>query len=108
MIVLPVGDEADDAWDLLVSSRTSGVRRDATRLPLEYAQGLAEEQARASGMVIASAQAAWRSRPPTAKQVAALRAMTLPVPGTAGEASDLMSARNATKVARAYLRGVAQ
>lgn len=104
MIVLPVGDEADDAWDLLVSSRTSGVRRDATRLPLEYAQGLAEEQARASGMVIASAQAAWRSRPPTAKQVAALRAMKLPVPGTSGEASDLMSARNATKVARAYLR----
>ena len=106
MIVLPVAGDTEDAWDLLVSSRTTGVRRDASRLPLEYAQGLAEEQAKASGMAIASAQAAWRSRPPTAKQVAALRAMKLPVPATSGEASDLMSARNATKVARAYLRSV--
>ena len=107
LIVVQVGDPTEDQWDVLASSRADGVSRMATGLPLEYAQGLSEEHAKAKGLAIASATAAWRGRPASAKQVAALRSMKLPIPETSGEASDLMSASMAAKTATRYLRSVA-
>jgi hypothetical protein len=65
-------------------------------LPLEYAQGIAEDRARLmGGSRLADPHAAWRRRPASAKQLDVLRRWGLlggRVDLTAGEASDLISA----------------
>lgn len=66
-------------------------------LDLGYAQGMAEDAARAAdgfAEVLVSRDAGWRSKPASAKQKAALRRFGQVVPTglTAGEASDLMAA----------------
>lgn len=66
-------------------------------LDLGYAQGMAEDAARAAdgfAEVLVSKDAGWRSKPASTKQKAALRRFGQVVPQglTAGEASDLMAA----------------
>lgn len=64
-------------------------------LPLEYAQGVAEDRARLyGGDRLANPNAAWRQRPASDKQLQVLRRRGLRVTPTmtAGEASDLISA----------------
>jgi hypothetical protein len=70
----------------------------ARELPLEYAQGVAEDRARQMGAsYLADPNAAWRRRPASEKQLGVLRRRGAYItPGmTAGEASDLISAGQA-------------
>jgi hypothetical protein len=64
------------------------------RLPLEYAQGVAEDYARRRGArVLVDPRAAWRSRPASDRQRNALRRFRVKAPPqlTAGEASDQLA-----------------
>lgn len=63
-------------------------------VPLEWAQGVAEETARrllGGKVAILAEETAWRDRPPTEAQRAALGRWGLPLPATSGEASDLIA-----------------
>ena len=68
----------------------------ARDLPLDYAQGIAEDHARRlGGERLADPNAAWRQRPASVKQLDVLRRWGLIGARsslTAGEASDLISA----------------
>lgn len=85
-----------DGWAVLDRRRgESRARVMATGLPLDYAQGAAEDQARLRGVEhLVDREAPWRQRPASEKQLATLRRWRMPVfPGlTAGEASDQISA----------------
>lgn len=66
----------------------------AERLPLEYAQGTAEDYVRRTGVqALVDPHAAWRMRPASERQLQALRRFRMPLtPGlTAGEASDRLA-----------------
>ena len=64
----------------------------ASGLDLGWAMGTAEDHVRRSGLdVLAAADAPWRSREPTDKQVAILCRWGLDVPATRGEAADLIT-----------------
>lgn len=92
---------------LLVLSTTDGVtftaahvQRDRTRvvlatdLPLDYAQGVAEDFARAHGAgPLVQRDAAWRHAPATDRQLDALRRFRVRIPPnlTKGDASDLLT-----------------
>jgi hypothetical protein len=67
----------------------------AAGLDLPYAQGVAEDTARAAGAAhLANRAAPWRQAPATEKQLSALRRWRVPVPPhcTKGEACDLLTA----------------
>lgn len=82
-------------WDAVLYERGSSPRILASGLPLDYAQGVAEDHVRAAGAsVLVDRGAPWRRRPASDKQRAALRRMGVHCPSraSAGEASDLISA----------------
>lgn len=60
---------------------------------LSWALGLAEAEAerQTAGLALALREARWRQDPPTPKQVGLLQKWGAPVPGTKGEASDLIT-----------------
>ena len=72
-------------------------------LSLDWARGVGEEVARAQGGVLSDAKAAWRDRPASHAQRAALERMGYAdrLSGlTRGAASDLMTAHGAAKIIR--------
>jgi ATP-dependent helicase IRC3 len=98
--VLPSGNgrialEPDgDRWNVLSRSYNEEPRVLASNLPLEYAQGFAEDHVRALGAAhLADPNAAWRQGLASEKQRALLASRGLPIrPGlTKGEASDLIA-----------------
>lgn len=86
-----------DRYDVVEVLRGEEPRVISAGQPLEWAQGIGEEYARAHGGVIARADAGWRSRPPSEQQIVQLHRLRLPVPATRGEASDALSAAYASK-----------
>jgi len=83
-------------WSVTIARYGAAPLEVARDLPLEYAQGLAEDRARQlGGSRLADPHAAWRRRPASAKQLDVLRRWGL-LGGrsdlTAGEASDLIAA----------------
>lgn len=92
MLVL---QQRGDRWDVVVREHDES-RVLARDLPLEYAQGVAEDHARKVGAgALIDPNAAWRTAPATERQLAALRRWRIrPREGlTKGEASDLLSAK---------------
>jgi ATP-dependent helicase IRC3 len=90
LVLLPAGT----GWRAVVRSR-DGIKLLGDRLPLEYAQGAAEDYARKAGArALVDPAAPWRMAPATDRQLAALRRAGLPSRSgvTRGEASDLLSA----------------
>jgi hypothetical protein len=73
----------------------------AERLPLDYAQGRAEDYARTitSAHALIDPSATWRTKPASPKQLAALRKFRIHPTGdlTAGAASDLISSAIAAR-----------
>lgn len=89
----------DDRWRVLRRDR-AGTQCVADGLPLEYAQGAAEDYARKAGAsTLITSGAAWRSTPASERQVALLRRWRVPVPDglTKGAAADLITARIAVR-----------
>ncbi|MCL8208600.1 MAG: DEAD/DEAH box helicase [Actinomycetia bacterium] len=91
--VIVLIDQGEDQWTVTLVGR--GVREALhdRPLPLAYAQGVAEDWVRAHDQAgYAARDAAWRQRPATAKQVAFLQALGVPVPAdlTREEAADLI------------------
>jgi hypothetical protein len=81
-------------WRALVKRR-DGVEVLATDLPLDYAQGTAEDYARKVGArALVDPKAMWRQAPATDRQLAALRRRRIRARAglTRGEASDLLAA----------------
>jgi superfamily II DNA or RNA helicase len=95
-----------EAWRVEGRRRGRPAKLLAEGLSLEYAQGFGEDIARRFAGRIASADAAWRARPPTAKQLAALKKWRIKVPKqhfaklTAGDVSDLINTAAAKAAAR--------
>ncbi|HKW92682.1 MAG TPA: DEAD/DEAH box helicase [Methylomirabilota bacterium] len=90
LVLLPVGT----GWRAVVRSR-DGVKVLGDGLPLEYAQGTAEDFARRAGAgTLVDPAAPWRAAPATDRQLAALKRRGVSSrPGlTKGEASDLLAA----------------
>jgi hypothetical protein len=84
-----------ERWHVILRGRTQ-TRELAKGLPLDYAQGTAEDFARTAGAAaLVDPGAAWRSAPASDRQLAALRRCRIrAIPGlTKGEASDLLAAR---------------
>jgi ATP-dependent helicase IRC3 len=83
-------------WSVTIARYGAAPLEIARDLPLEYAQGIAEDRARQlGGDHLADPNAAWRQRPASAKQLDVLRRWGLlgvRSSLTAGEASDLISA----------------
>jgi hypothetical protein len=82
-----------DAWTATYRDREHVVTI-ASRLPLDYCQGAAEDHVRRAGVrALVDPQAAWRARPASERQLEALRRFRLPrTKGlTAGEASDRLA-----------------
>jgi hypothetical protein len=80
-------------WTVVVQRRheTTVVARG---LPLDYAQGTAEDYIRRAGALpLADPHASWRQRPPSERQLEALRRfrVTIPTGLTAGDASDYLA-----------------
>jgi ATP-dependent helicase IRC3 len=99
-VVLVPRDGAGDRWDVVQTAPGAPPALLAGDLPLGYAQGVAEDRARALGAgVLVDPAARWRSRPASDNQLAALRRMRVPVPPglTRGAASDLIGARGARR-----------
>ncbi len=92
-----------DAWGAVLHERGCPSRILASGLPLDYAQGVAEDHVRASGTsVLVDRGASWRGKPATERQRAALRRLgaSCPAGTTAGAASDLISAAMARRAGR--------
>jgi hypothetical protein len=82
-----------EAWTATYRDRDTTVVI-AQRLPLDYAQGAAEDYVRRTGtQALVDPHAAWRMRPASERQLQALRRFRMPLtPGlTAGEASDRLA-----------------
>lgn len=94
-LVLLVPDAAGQ-WRV-VESRRGKFTDIADGLDLSMAQGVGEEHARAAG-AISIADAGWRRRQVSEKQIDALLKMRLPVPTTQGEASDALAAATASRL----------
>lgn len=93
LVLVPVGSGAE-RWDVLLRRRNGGVVL-ARDLPIEYAQGTAEDHARQAGAdALIDPSAPWRSAPASERQLAALRRCRIHArPGlTKGEAADLLTA----------------
>lgn len=91
LVLLPDGS---GRWTVAVDGAGSRVQL-ATSLPFGYAQGTAEDYARAHGVsAFVEPSARWRGDPVTPKQLAMLRALGVAVPAgcTKGAASDLILA----------------
>jgi ATP-dependent helicase IRC3 len=108
MVLTPDADVAE-RWDVLRVSPTGETQMVAERVPLPYAQGIAEDYARREGAGgLVNPQARWRQRPVTdyPKMVTFLQRWHLPYRAgmSAGEASDLINLerlRRITPVGRA-------
>lgn len=97
LLIAPTGD---DQWRVVASDRAGRRTLIHDHVTLELAQGIGEEHARATGAVISRRDAAWRTRPVSEKQRGALTRMRLPVPRTAGEASDAITAAVSARTMR--------
>ena len=78
-------------WTATYRDRDGVVDHRVSRLPLDYAQGAAEDYVRRTGaQALVDPHAAWRTRPASERQLQALRRFRVPVTPdlTAGEASD--------------------
>jgi superfamily II DNA or RNA helicase len=91
-VVLAPGPAAG-RWQVLLRGEDGQVRPlHSVPLDLGYAQGVAEDYARAHGRAFSRKDAPWREHPATEKQLALLRELGLSVPAgvTKGEASDIL------------------
>ena len=80
-----------DGWTVIRQQPREMPRVLARAVSLEWAQGIAEEEVRAEqAQLLVAPDAPWRKRPPSDKQVAALRRRKLAVPETRGEAADVL------------------
>jgi hypothetical protein len=89
-------------WRVVDRQRGQMPRIVASKLTLDWAQGVGEDLVRErGGLHLARGDAPWRHRPATKKQVAMLRRMRLTHPPTvtSGEASDLIAAGIASRSA---------
>ena len=96
--LVAAGDASGDAWRVEGRRRGREPKVLASNLSLEYAQGFGEDIARRfRGGALASADASWRARPPSQRQLAALAKWRIKVPKaklaglTAGDVSDLIN-----------------
>src|SRR5262249_55422876 len=106
---LSVGDgmvllqpDPNGTWSVTLHSADRQRQILAQKLSLAYAQGVGEDHVRRHGQpLLVNPQAAWRKKPASPKQLDALRRMRIAFsPGLlAGEASDLISRRIATRCA---------
>ena len=97
LVILPL-DVAGDRWRVVAKPRDQQPVELGRDLPLGYAQGLAEDEARKLGAGnLIKRDAGWRAMPASERQIAALQkwGISVPVEITRGEASDLISARSA-------------
>ncbi len=89
-------DHAGGGWKIVRSWRDGRPAEIVARaLPLDWAQGQAEDMARAQGLAaLTRADAPWRRRPASERQLHALRRWGYrgPMPQTAGQASTLIDA----------------
>ncbi len=106
--ILPTGagtvslEPAGGTWDVIERPRNQPALLVAGGLSLKWAQGVGEDLVRSRGAAsLARADAPWRQRPASAKQLDTLKKMRIPhrPEMTAGEASDLISARIARRAA---------
>jgi len=89
----------EDCWRVLLRER-AGTRALADGLPLEYAQGTAEDFARKAGAgALVRPGATWRGAPASEKQRALLRKWRVPIPAdmTKGAAADAITAHLAAR-----------
>lgn len=89
-----------ESWDVVAEQRDRRPRQLARGLDLGYAQGFAEDYARANGpKALLDPAAPWRMRPASSKQIDLLNRLGIRFDpgGTAGDASDLISARMARR-----------
>lgn len=100
-----------ETWRVEGRRRGQSAKTLARGLSLEYAQGVGENVAqRFRGGALARADASWRDRPPSRKQLAALKKWRIKVPQgaqlTAGQVADMISTAAANAAARRAARGV--
>lgn len=106
MLLVPLpGDGTADEWHVWRAPKTGiPVLESGKPLTLDWARGVGEEVARAHGSKLSDANAGWRKRRASYAQQDALRRMgygdRVDAGLTRGEASDLMTARDAAKVIR--------
>ena len=112
MILVPASPPANgDAWDVWRCPASCAPLLESGRpLTLEWARGVGEEVARAHGSVLSQADAAWRDRPPSRAQLGALASMRYTGKSglTRGDASDLLTARDAARQIRAIRKAAAR
>lgn len=88
-----------DVWRL--PKGAAPVLESGRPMPLEWAQGVAEEVARARGGVLSAADAGWRSLPPSPPQARLLRSLRYDTAGLdRGGAADLITVHFAAKSLR--------
>jgi superfamily II DNA or RNA helicase len=104
ILTVAPGDGSEDAWDVWRCQKGGSPRIESGKpLALDWARGVGEEIARAQGGVLSRSDAAWRDRPPSEAQRAALERMGYAdkLAGiNRGGASDLMTAHYAAKSIR--------
>lgn len=73
--------QADGLWETRLRSRTQDADLAGRHLPLDYAQGVAEEYVRQNGLGwFAGKDAPWRSRPASERQLELLRSLGVQAP----------------------------
>ena len=95
--------QPDETWSVSVVKRGGETSTVLTGVPMQLAQGVAEDQVRKSGQprAYSDKNAGWRSKPPSEKQIAAAAKWRIVVPRdengfplwTGGELGDALTAR---------------
>ncbi|MGW4641827.1 DEAD/DEAH box helicase [Sphaerisporangium sp. NPDC004334] len=108
MLLIP---RAGGVWDVYEHPRGAAPKIASRGLDIGYAMGVGEEIARARGGVLSRRDAAWRDKPPSAAQRAALVRMgytrVLNEISTSGAASDLMARHVAQSTVRRLMAAAA-
>jgi superfamily II DNA or RNA helicase len=100
-----ITEQRDRTWSVVQFGRDNSTTEIARGLDFGYAQGVAEQQVvEAEAKVLADPKARWRSKPASEKQLTTLTNMRITHEPTitAGEASDLISARFNRSTLRKY------
>lgn len=116
--ILPIGEitmllipRPDGSWDVFAHERGKQPQMASKALEIGYAMGVGEEIARARGGALSRRDAAWREKPPSQAQKAALVRMgysnVLHEVATSGQASDLMARHVAHRTVRGLMAGAA-
>lgn len=93
MLLLEPCEESRELWQCFWVPKKGTAQRLVSHVPLEFAQGVAEDTARDREKKLISPKAMWLQAPPTEKQMAFARKLGITGPlRTRGEASDAITA----------------